>query len=65
MAMIVCAASPGSARSGTVRCTSWRTGAVLIGKGNRAGKRRYLDAIKSRTSIAKHERWALLEWVAE
>ncbi len=40
-------------------------GAVLIGKGNRAGKRRYLDAIKSKTVIAKHERRALLDWVAE
>jgi hypothetical protein len=28
---------------------------VLIGKGNRAGKRRYLDAIKSKTPFAQHE----------
>lgn len=40
-------------------------GAVLIGKGNRAGKRRYLDAIKSKSRFPKHERRALLEWTAE
>jgi hypothetical protein len=38
---------------------------VLVGKGNRAGKRRYLDAIKSKTPIPKHERRALLDWTAE
>ena len=40
-------------------------GAVLIGKGNRAGKRRYLDAIKTKARFAKHERRALLDWTAE
>jgi hypothetical protein len=38
---------------------------VMIGKGNRAGKRRYLDAIKSKTSIAPSEREALLDWTAD
>ncbi|HEX3550922.1 MAG TPA: FAD-dependent oxidoreductase [Candidatus Elarobacter sp.] len=40
-------------------------GAVLIGKGNRAGKRRYLEAIKTKATFPKHERRALLEWTAE
>jgi NAD(P)H-nitrite reductase large subunit len=40
-------------------------GATLIGKGNRAGKRRYLDAIKSKLRFPKHERKTLLEWTAE
>jgi 3-phenylpropionate/trans-cinnamate dioxygenase ferredoxin reductase subunit len=40
-------------------------GVVMIGKGNRAGKRRYLDAIKSRTSFAASERGALLDWTAD
>ena len=40
-------------------------GVVMIGKGNRAGKRRYLDAIKSKTSIAPSEREALLDWTAD
>ena len=40
-------------------------GAVLIGKGNRAGKRRYLDAIKTKARFPKHERRALLDWTAE
>jgi NAD(P)H-nitrite reductase large subunit len=40
-------------------------GATLIGKGNRAGKRRYLDAIKSKLRFVKHERKALLDWTAE
>ncbi|HYZ17305.1 MAG TPA: FAD-dependent oxidoreductase, partial [Candidatus Acidoferrum sp.] len=40
-------------------------GATLIGKGNRAGKRRYLDAIKSKLRFPKHERKSLLEWTAE
>jgi len=39
-------------------------GGVLIGKTNRAGKRRYLDAIKARTTFAVHEREALLDWTA-
>ena len=40
-------------------------GVVMIGKGNRAGKRRYLDAIKSKTSFAPSEREALLDWTAD
>ncbi len=40
-------------------------GAVLIGKGNRAGKRRYLEAIKTKAAFPKHARRALLEWTAE
>ncbi len=40
-------------------------GAVLIGKGNRAGKRRYLDAIKAKTAFETHERHDLLTWTAE
>jgi 3-phenylpropionate/trans-cinnamate dioxygenase ferredoxin reductase subunit len=40
-------------------------GAVLIGKGNRAGKRKYLDAIKSKTEFAPNEREALLDWTAD
>jgi NAD(P)H-nitrite reductase large subunit len=40
-------------------------GAVLIGKGNRAGKRRYLDAIKTKARFPKHERAALMDWTAE
>jgi NAD(P)H-nitrite reductase large subunit len=39
-------------------------GGVLIGKGNRAGIRRYLDAIKARATFAPSEREALLEWKA-
>jgi hypothetical protein len=37
-------------------------GGLLIGKGNRAGKRRYLDAIKAKTPFAEPEREALLHW---
>ncbi len=40
-------------------------GAVLIGKGNRAGKRRYLEAIKTKARFPKVERRALLDWTAE
>jgi NAD(P)H-nitrite reductase large subunit len=40
-------------------------GAVLIGKGNRAGKRRYLDAIKTKARFPKPDRRALLDWTAE
>lgn len=39
-------------------------GGVLIGKSNRAGKRRYLDAIKARSPFAVSEREALLDWTA-
>jgi NAD(P)H-nitrite reductase large subunit len=40
-------------------------GATLIGKGNRAGKRRYIDAIKMKSRFMQAERRALLEWTAE
>jgi NAD(P)H-nitrite reductase large subunit len=40
-------------------------GGLLIGKGNRAGKRRYLDAIKAKTPFAESEREALLHWHAD
>ena len=40
-------------------------GCVMIGKGNRAGKRRYLDAIKAKTTFAPDEREALLDWTAD
>jgi len=39
-------------------------GGVLIGKGNRAGKRKYLEAIKTRASIPEAERPSLLDWTA-
>jgi len=40
-------------------------GVVMIGKGNRAGKRRYLDAIKTKATFAPSERNALLDWTAD
>jgi 3-phenylpropionate/trans-cinnamate dioxygenase ferredoxin reductase subunit len=40
-------------------------GGLLIGKGNRAGKRRYLDAIKGKTPIPEAERESLLNWHAD
>ena len=40
-------------------------GGLLIGKGNRAGKRRYLDAIKGKTAFPEAERESLLHWAAE
>ncbi|MBV8299329.1 MAG: FAD-dependent oxidoreductase [Candidatus Eremiobacteraeota bacterium] len=40
-------------------------GAVLIGKGNRAGKRRYLEAIKTKARFPKESRRELLSWTAE
>lgn len=40
-------------------------GGLLIGKGNRAGKRRYIDAIKSKTPIAVEDRAACLDWTAD
>ncbi|GAC1564620.1 MAG: FAD-dependent oxidoreductase [Vulcanimicrobiaceae bacterium] len=40
-------------------------GCVMIGKGNRAGKRKYLDAIKSKTEFAANDRDALLAWTAD
>jgi hypothetical protein len=38
---------------------------VLIGKGNRAGKRRYLDAIKTKARFPKPARRELFAWTAE
>jgi len=46
----------------------WRNrlaGAVLIGKGNRAGKRKYLDAIKTKAEFAPADRESLLDWTAD
>jgi NAD(P)H-nitrite reductase large subunit len=39
-------------------------GGVLIGKGNRAGKRKYLEAIKSKERIEEHAWASLLDWTA-
>jgi hypothetical protein len=39
-------------------------GCVMIGKGNRAGKRKYLEAIKSKAVFAPNEWEALLDWTA-
>jgi NAD(P)H-nitrite reductase large subunit len=40
-------------------------GVVMIGKGNRAGKRKYLDAIKSKTEFPPREWESLLDWTAD
>ncbi len=40
-------------------------GGVLIGKGNRAGKRRYLDAIKTKAPHEPADFEKLLDWTAE
>jgi NAD(P)H-nitrite reductase large subunit len=40
-------------------------GGLLIGKGNRAGKRRYLEAIKARTAFPVEEHESLLHWHAD
>ena len=40
-------------------------GCVMIGKGNRAGKRRYLDAIKAKTVFPQSEFESLLDWTAD
>lgn len=45
----------------------WRdrlVGGLLLGKGNRAGKRKYVEAIKSKVVFANDDRRALLEWTA-
>jgi len=39
-------------------------GGVLIGKGNRAGKKRYLEAIKGKERFARSEWASLLDWTA-
>ncbi|MBD5655272.1 MAG: FAD-dependent oxidoreductase [Candidatus Eremiobacteraeota bacterium] len=46
----------------------WRNrlaGVVMIGKGNRAGKRKYLDAIKTKMPFAPSEWESLLDWTAD
>ena len=40
-------------------------GGLLIGKGNRAGKRRYVEAIKAKTAFPKAEHESLLHWHAD
>jgi 3-phenylpropionate/trans-cinnamate dioxygenase ferredoxin reductase subunit len=40
-------------------------GGLLIGKGNRAGKRRYLEAIKAKTQFPHAEHESLLHWHAD
>jgi 3-phenylpropionate/trans-cinnamate dioxygenase ferredoxin reductase subunit len=45
----------------------WRNrlvGGVLIGKGNRAGKRKFLEAIKAKTEFPPSEWESLLDWTA-
>jgi NAD(P)H-nitrite reductase large subunit len=39
-------------------------GGIMLGKGNRAGKRKYVEAIKSKERFPKPEWNALLEWTA-
>ncbi len=40
-------------------------GCVMIGKGNRAGKRRYLEAIKAKAIFAPSDFESLLDWTAD
>jgi 3-phenylpropionate/trans-cinnamate dioxygenase ferredoxin reductase subunit len=40
-------------------------GVVMMGKGNRAGKRKYVDAIKSKQAFAPDEWEAMLDWSAD
>ena len=43
----------------------WRNrlvGGIMLGKGNRAGKRKYVDAIKAKEYIPRHEWDAMLDW---
>lgn len=39
-------------------------GGLLLGKGNRAGKRKYVEAIKSKAEFPAGERQAMLDWTA-
>ena len=39
-------------------------GGLLLGKGNRAGKRKYLEAIKTKMRFSKTERESMLSWTA-
>jgi len=40
-------------------------GGVLIGKGNRAGKRKYVEAIKAKTEFPPDQWQAMLDWTAD
>jgi NAD(P)H-nitrite reductase large subunit len=40
-------------------------GGVLLGKGNRAGKRKYVDAIKSKTEFPPDQWESILDWTAD
>jgi len=40
-------------------------GCVMIGKGNRAGKRKYVEAIKSKKAFAPDEWELMLDWTAD
>jgi len=45
----------------------WRdrlVGGIMLGKGNRAGKRKYVEAIKSKEPFPKPDREAMLDWTA-
>jgi NAD(P)H-nitrite reductase large subunit len=45
----------------------WRdrlVGGIMMGKGNRAGKRKYVEAIKSKQAFSKSEWQSMLEWTA-
>jgi hypothetical protein len=39
-------------------------GGLMLGKGNRAGKRKYVEAIKSKQAFERAEWETLLEWTA-
>jgi NAD(P)H-nitrite reductase large subunit len=39
-------------------------GGIMMGKGNRAGKRKYVEAIKSKQPFPKHEWQSMLDWTA-
>jgi len=39
-------------------------GGVLLGKGNRAGKRKYIDAIKAKEHFEPADQAAVLDWTA-
>ena len=39
-------------------------GGLMLGKGNRAGKRKYVEAIKSKQRFPKPEWNAMLDWTA-
>jgi NAD(P)H-nitrite reductase large subunit len=39
-------------------------GGLMLGKGNRAGKRKYVEAIKSKQAFPKPERKSMLDWTA-